>query len=153
MISTLAAVGFFALGVAALATFGAFAVLRWGKPAFREIVERTWSPIVAELEERVGMIEAQVMELPTTWEDFASEAKKQHERARWHIRRVKKELEERGLADDQIDALDGSLHPTDGGGGNGSGVHDMPGNLAEDPTLPPQTPIGTALAYKWRFHG
>lgn len=149
MIQTLAAVGFFVLGVAALATLGTFFVIRWGKPLFEAVVEREWSTRWSEADQRIKSVEEDVGKLPRIWEEFAVDAKKAQERSRYHIRRVKKELEDRGLADDEIDRLDGTFHAVDGTAGNGSGVHELSGHVEEVPPMETTDPEMIALNRKW----
>lgn len=143
-----------ALGVALSAVFltvamGIFAVFRWGKPLFQTLVEREWSARVSHLRERLEDVEREMEDLPRKWESFAYEAKKAQERARYHARRVKKELEARGFADDEIDAMVGSLHGIDGARGENGGLRELPDDVAEVPQLETEDPTIIALRRKW----
>lgn len=147
-----AAVGFgltLSLIVIGLAASVAF---KQGKPLIKSILEGYLRERTDSLEARITEVEAQVDTLPETWEDFAIEAKKIQDRTRWHIRRVKKELSERGFADEEIDTLDSTLRPSDGGGGNGSGLQNLQSAVEEGPTEPPDS-IAPALRRKWGFNG
>ena len=134
MDTTLIAISVFLFSLFALAVLGIFLVQKWGKPLFQEVQERSWSLLAADLVVRVETLEADTERLPRTWEEFAVDAKKIHERTRWHIKRVKKELQARGLSDEEIDTLDGTLRPVDGEGSQGSQLQLLPEVVAEIPT-------------------
>lgn len=144
----LLAAGFLALAVAIVAGLGAILAHRWGLPLARAALEAYWSERWNAAESRLQELELQAERLPRVWEEFAKDAKKAQDRARWHVRRVKQELQERGLQDDEINLLDGTLREADGEGGNGSGLSDLQGPLATVPEIPP-SPIEIALNRKW----
>jgi len=144
------AVGLLALVAILTLAAGAFAVARWGLPLFRVALETYWSKKVGGFEQRVASLEADVTDLPRTWGEFAADAKKRQERARWHVRRVKRELEDRGLADAEIDDLDTTLRVIDGEGGGASGVHEVSSDVGQAPE-PALDPVTIALRHKW--HG
>jgi len=146
----LLAVGVVALVVILVVAAGAFVVLRWGEPLVRVAMEAVWSGKGAAIEERIQALEADVAELPRTWKELTDDAKKKVNQARWHIKRVKEELEDRGLADDHVDRLDGTLHLLDGAGSEDGGVHELSGDVGEAPVTE-DDPITIALRHKW--HG
>ena len=144
------AVGILLLGVAAVVIVAFLGVQRWLKPVLEAALERYWSEGQAAMEDRLMALEADVSALPRTWEEFATDARKADQRARWHVKRVRTELEERGLVDDEVDALSRELRLVDGSGGNSSGVQSLQDPVAEIPT-PSQDPIQRALRKK--FYG
>ncbi len=149
MDTTLIAISAFFSSVFLLVVLGIFLVHMWGKPLFEGFVERAWSHLATGLVARVDTLEAEVEQLPRTWEEFAVDAKKIHDRTRWHIRRVKKELQERGLSDQEIDTLDGTLRPVDGGGGEEGQLQLLQDPVAEVLEAPQEAWMTRALRRKY----
>lgn len=134
--------------VFAVVVFGAYSVKRWGFPVARHALETYWSARWTTIDERLRDLEEDVSSLPRVWEEFSRDAKKAQERARWHVRRVKKELERLGYEDAEIDALSEDLRRRDGEGGNGQGLLPLHDALEAD-APPPPDPITQALNRKW----
>jgi len=67
-------------------------------------------------------LEDAVDRLPKKWEEMVRAASAAEARARGHIKRAQKELEERGLSDEGIDQLGHELRVVDEDGGPGDGV-------------------------------
>lgn len=141
--------GVLALGVAAIAAVVFFVVRKWANPLLEAVLERYWSARWQELIDRVSSLEADVDTLPRVWEEFAGDAKKAQDRARWHVRRARKELQERGFTDDELDTLDSTLRPIDGDRGNGSGMSGLQDPVAPVPP-PPESWQTKALRRKWQ---
>jgi len=127
---------------------GVIALKKWAFPVAHAALEAWWSERWGEINERLRNVEEDLVALPRTWEEFARDAKKAQERARWHVRRVKKELEARGFEDAEIDTLDGELFRTDGEGGNGQRL--LPLHDAVETVPPaPENWRTRALNQKW----
>lgn len=122
---------------------------RFGMPTAKVALEAYWSERWKEIDDRLSALENDVGSLPRVWEEFAKDAKKSQERARWHVRRVKKELEERGLSDGELDSLDSEIRTRDGERGNGQGLLPLHDAMAEIPASPPEDPITQVLRRKW----
>lgn len=135
MILTVAAIGLLILGVAALAALGIFAVQKWGQPLAQQAIEAYWSGRWTDLVARVETLERDTEALPRTWEEFSKDAKRNKDRAHYHVRRVQKELEARGLSDGEIDALEGELRSADGEGGDGQGLLPLHDAMAKVPAV------------------
>jgi len=82
-----------------------------------------------ELQERIRDLEDLVDRLPQRWEAIKDEAdqafkraRSAEERGRAAVSRVRQELEDRGLADDGIEAVWNDLHGADGEGSGGGPV-------------------------------
>lgn len=146
---TFFAIGFAALALLALAVSGYFTVKRWFFPVFKMTLESYWRGRWDIIDERLESLETDVAQLPRVWEEFASEAKKSQERARWHVRRVKKELEQRGLTDDEINSLDSEIRNRDGAGGDQGELLDLSDAMAKVSPAPEEDPIQKALRRKW----
>jgi len=84
--------------------------------------ETSFSHRLVELEDLVDR-------LPKKWEDVKREAAAAEARARSHIRRAQKELEERGFEDPGVDQLAHELHVVDGDGGPDDGVRSVRGEV------------------------
>jgi len=140
--------GLFAFLAVALAVFGIYSGRKWVFPLLVKALEAYWSERWTDLEVRLQGIEADLASLPRVWQEFATDAKKAQERARWHVRRVKQELESRGLSDPEIDTLDSDIRRRDGEGGNGQGVLPLPENM-EAVSQTQEDPIARALRQKW----
>ena len=150
MDTTLIAISAFLFSLFAVGVLGIILVQKWGKPLFQEVQERSWRLLATDLVARVDTLEGEVEQLPRTWEEFAVDAKKIQERTRWHVRRVKKELQEHGLSDEEINTLDGTLRPVDGEGSDESQLQLMPELVAEIPPAPSREDWRTrALNRKW----
>jgi hypothetical protein len=134
--------------VFAVAVFGAYSLKRWGFPIATAALEAWWSERWQEINERLRDLEEDVSNLPRVWEEFSRDTKKAQERARWHVRRVKKELERLGYEDAEIDRLSEDLRSRDGAGGNGQGMLPLHDAMAEVAT-PAEDPITQALRMKW----
>ena len=78
-------------------------------------------------------LEDSVERLPRKWEDIKREALAAESRARAHIKRAQKELDERGLSDPGVDQLGRELSLLDGDGGEEGGVSPVPQALADPP--------------------
>jgi len=128
---------------------GIIALQKWGFPLARTALEAWWSDRWDLINERLRNVEEDVGSLPRVWEEFATDAKKAQERARWHVRRTKKELEKRGLADVELDSLDGEIRERDGAGGNGQGLLELSEAVEEVPAPPPQDPMNAVYRRKW----
>lgn len=131
---------------------GLYAGRKWVVPVIRTALEAYWSQRWQEVDERLRALEEDVGSLPRVWEEFSRDAKKAQERARWHVRRVKKELDRLGYEDGEIDGLDAEIRERDGGGGNGQGMLPLHDALEEGPSAPTD-PLSQALIHKWRING
>lgn len=140
--------GLLCLGLAAVGVLGFFAVKRWAFPVAKAALETYWSARWKEIDGRLTDIEEELDRLPRVWEEFARDAKRSQERARWHVRRVKKELENLGLADGEIDTLSGDLRPYNADGGGEEGVLPLHDAVAKTPTVE-ENPINQALRRKF----
>jgi hypothetical protein len=149
MDTTIIAISVFLLTLFLTAIFGTLLVQKWGRPLFQEVMERGWRVQEEGLVARVETLESDVERLPRTWEEFAVDAKKIHDRTRWHIRRVKTELEQRGLSDAEIDTLDGTLRPLDGEGGEDRQLSILQDVVEEVPTTPEESWMARALRRKY----
>jgi hypothetical protein len=86
-------------------------------------------------------LEDLVDRLPQRWEEIQRESARLDARARYAVQRTRKELEERGLADERLDELDTELRLIDGDRGGDGPVRAVPGSVAQDqPT--PDVPTG-----------
>jgi len=151
MDTTFVAVGVLALGVTALVALGAFFVRRWLQPAFELVVGRYVDEPLRALHERVKAVEADVDELPRRWEEIARDSKKLRDRATYHVRRARSELEALGLEDPELETLAKELR-----GANGEGEHGAQLPLVQDdlaPVAAEESPIDRALRHKWAKHG
>lgn len=144
------------IGVAALLfsvvltlSAGIYAVRKWGFPVARTALEAYWRERWDEVNERLRGLEEDVGKLPRVWQEFANDAKKSQERARWHVRRVKKELEARGLTDAEIDSLDGEIRNRDGAGGDGQRMLELSEAVEARPPRPPEDPLTAVMRRKW----
>ena len=152
MDTTLVAVGILALGLVAVTALGIFLGKTWAKPLIKAVVEGSQSVRWAGTEARLEALEKDVERLPRVWEEFADDARKAQGRAQWHVKRIKKELQERGLQDDEIDSLGSSLRPIDGDGGNGSGLPSLQAPM-EEILEGAEDAVTLALKHKWGRHG
>lgn len=141
-------VGVFAIGVALLAVLGFVAGKKWAYPVAKTALETYWSARWDEIDKRIEACEEELDRLPRVWEEFARDAKRSQERARWHVRRVKKELENLGLADGEIDTIDSNLRPLDADGSGEEGVLPLRDAVAKAPQKETD-PITLALRRKW----
>lgn len=82
-----------------------------------------------ETHRRLMELEEAVDRLPAKWEDVKREANSFYSRGLHHVRRVREELEARGLRDTELDDLDGQLRPLDEPGGDGEGVPPVQGDM------------------------
>jgi len=153
MIYTLLPIAFTVLALVVLGVSLVYVGRTWAIPIARTALETYWSERWETVDERLRALEEDVGSLPRVWEEFSRDSKKAQERARWHVRRVKKELERHGLADGEIDSLDSELRRVDGEGSNGQGLLPLHDVLEESPQGQPQTPIDLALSHKWRMYG
>jgi len=149
MIPVLVSVSVLAVILAFGVYFGITAVQRWGVPTLKAGLEAYWSDRWETVEERLDVLERHVDTLPQIWEDFAVDAKKRQERARWHVRRVKKELEKHGLADPEIETLDSDLRPAHGGGGDEGELPLLSDAMAQNTPEPEEDPVTRTLRHKW----
>lgn len=148
METVILSVGVFAIGVGLLAILGLVIGKKWAYPLAKTALEGYWSARWNEIDGRLTNCEEELDRLPRIWEEFARDAKRSQERARWHVRRVKKELENLGLADGEIDTIDSDLRPVDADGGGEEGVLPLRDVVAK--TSPPkEDPITAALQRKW----
>lgn len=129
--------------------FAIYAVRKWAFPIARTALEAWWSERWEEVNERLRNVEEDVGNLPRVWQEFATDAKKAQERARWHVRRTKKELDKRGLSDPELDTLDSEIRHRDGEGGNGQGLLELSETMAEIPRQPPEDPMNALYRRKW----
>lgn len=148
MNTTLLLASVFSFLAVALAILGVYAGRKYISPVLRTALEAYWSQRWQEIHERLRDLEEDVSKLPRVWEEFSRDAKKGQERARWHVRRVKKELERHGFEDAEIDALDSEIRARDGAGGNGQGLLPLHDAMEEVPT-PQEDPLARALRQKW----
>jgi len=148
MIETIVGIGILTLGLASLAFLGIFLVRKWGIPTAKLALEAYWEGRWGEVDQRLSDLESDVAALPRTWKEFSDESRKQQNRARWHVRRVKQELEERGLQSEEINEISDSLRATDGEGSEEQGVLPMYENLAEV-SPPSPDPMNAVLHRKW----
>ena len=132
-----------------LAVLAAFAVKKWVYPVSKTALEAYWSARWDAIEERFIAIEKDLLELPRVWEEFARDAKRSQERARWHVRRVKTELEKLGLSDPEMDSIDSNLQPSDADGSGEEGMLALHDAVASDAPPPTEDPITLALRRKW----
>ncbi len=134
MVSVLAVIG--AVLLLALVVGGRAAFRRFGDlPGTLEGIAGSLSKLAAGPEDtfsiRLRDIEDAVERLPKKWEDIKREAAAAETRARSHIRRAQKELEERGFSDAGVEQLGFELGLVDGGGGNPDGLHPLPNQVEE----------------------
>lgn len=115
-----------------------------------------------ETHRRLMELEEAVDRLPAKWEDVKREANSFYSRGLHHVRRVREELEARGLRDTELDDLDGQLRPLDEPGSESEGVPPVSGDVGgagEVPTTsgqPPfwlQTPAVQAMIRRSRGEG
>lgn len=85
-----------------------------------------------ETHRRLIELEDAVDRLPAKWEDVQREAKSYYARATHHVRRARQELEERGLADAELDELSQRLQPVDDGGIESEGVPTVSQEMGDD---------------------
>ena len=137
------------LSLALLAVLLGFVVKKWAFPLSKAVLEGWWSERWDTLQARLEELERHVDTLPQLWEEFAVDARKRQERARWHVRRVKKELEKNGLSDPEIDSLDSDLRPLDGEGSEDGGLSPLSDHVAQTPSATAEDPITAALRRKW----
>jgi len=78
---------------------------------------------------RLRDVEDAVERLPKKWEDLKRDAAAAETRARAHIRRAQKELDERGFADPGVDQMAYELGVSDGVGGEDDGLRSVPGGV------------------------
>jgi hypothetical protein len=143
-------VGVLLIGLVSLAFLGVYLVRSWGQPLLKAVVEGSQSIRWEATEDRLEAIERDLERLPRVWEEFADDARKTSQRAGWHVKRITKELAERGLQDDEIDALGSSLRPIDESGGNGSGMQSLQAPVEEIPApAPEESWREKALRRKW----
>jgi len=93
--------------------------------------EQSFSHRLLDLEDAVDR-------LPKKWEEMLRAASAAEARARQHIRRAQKELEERGFSDAGVDQLGHELRVVDEDGGPGDGVQPLLDGVdasSESPTL------------------
>jgi len=87
-----------------------------------ESLERIAQGADEPLKDRLRDVEDLVDRLPKKWEDIKREAAAAETRARNHIRRAQKELDERGFTDPGVDQLGYELGVSNGDGGDPDGV-------------------------------
>lgn len=133
MDTTLFAISAVVLTLLCLVVSMVFAVRLWAKPLFETVLERSQSAFRSEIGARLEGLERDVERLPRAWEEFADDARKTQQRAQWHVKRVKKELQERGLQDEEIDALGSSIRSIDGDGGGEGQLQLLQDPVAEIP--------------------
>jgi len=104
------------------------------------------------LHERVAALESDVDELPKRWDDIRGESKRLRDRATYHVRRARAELEQLDLEDPELDALASDLRGRDAEGEHGSQLPLVPDAME---TAPPaqEDPIMAALRHKWAKNG
>ena len=90
----------------------------------------------ASFSHRMLDLEDAVDRLPKKWEDMLRAASAAEARARQHIRRAQKELEERGFSDAGVDQLGHELHVVDEEGGPGDGVQPLLASVDDSPEGP-----------------
>jgi hypothetical protein len=149
MDTTLFAVSALLLTLLALGVSGVLAIRLWAKPLFETVLERSQSAFRSEIGARLEELERDVERLPRVWEEFADDARKTQQRAQWHIKRVKKELQERGLQDEEIDTLGSSLRPVDGNGSGESQLQLLQDPVAEVLEVPEESWMARALRRKY----
>jgi len=129
MDSLILAVGFAVLSALLLGALGA--VFAWRH--HRSILEAVFSRWQKQVLDRLENVEEFVETLPGVYEGYATEARKNRQRATWHVTRVKKELEKLGLRDPELDELAGNLRPTDGEGSGDGELLALHTTVAESP--------------------
>lgn len=152
MNATVLAVGVLALGVTAVVALGAFAVRKWLQPALDLVVGRYVDDPIRLLHERLKTLENDVDELPRKWQEIERDSKKLRDRATYHVRRVRAELDQLDLADPELDALASDLRGRDGEPGEQGELLPVPAAVAEV-TPAQEDPIMAALRHKWAKHG
>ena len=78
---------------------------------------------------RIRDLEDAIHRLPRKWEDVKREANAADARARHHVKRIRSELEERGLSDPGADAMAEQLGILDGNGSEAEGLQPVPESL------------------------
>jgi len=151
MNATLVAVGLSALGVTSLVALGAFFVRKWFLPGLEVVVGRYVDAPLKALHERVSVVESDVDELPKRWDDIRGESKRLRDRATYHVRRARAELEQLDLEDPELDALASDLRGRNGEGEHAEQLPLVPDDVA--PVAAQEPPIMTALRHKWAKHG
>ncbi len=91
-------------------------------------------------------VEDAVDRLPKKWEDMLRASHAAEARARSHIKRAQKELEERGFADAGVDQLGMELRGLDEEGGPGDGLQPLP----EDVDIGPEGASADQSNADWR---
>ena len=84
-------------------------------------------------ETRLRNLEDAIERLPRKWEDIKREAQAADARARHHARRVRQELEDRGLTDEGVEALAEQFQLVNDDGSTRGGVQPMRENMASVP--------------------
>lgn len=93
-------------------------------------------PPAPDLEARVREIEDQVDRLPSKWEAMVKEAARAEGRARALVRRTQKELEDRGLVSQGVEAEADQLRLIDGEGGDDSDLQPVRRSVAYSEQTP-----------------
>lgn len=124
-----------ALGVRALAVFGDLSAALTG----------IWETLAQGLDASEGSVRQEIRDLedlvdrlPQRWEEIQRESARLDARARYAVQRTRKELEERGLADERLDELDTELRLIDGDRGGVGPMREVPGGVAETQPTPDQ---------------
>jgi len=151
MNATLLAVGTLALGVTALVALGAFVVHKWLEPMMDVVVGRYVDAPIKHLHDRVAALESDVDELPKRWDDIRGESKRLRDRATYHVRRARAELEQLDLEDPELDALASDLRGRNGEPEQAGELQSVPDLVAT--VAPEESAIDRALRYKWSKHG
>lgn len=108
--------------------------------------ERAFSIRILDLEDAVER-------LPRKWEDIKREALAAESRARAHIKRAQKELDERGLSDPGVDQLGRELSLLNGGGSEEGEVSAVPEDVALAPTVDAGPEGWAEIARNHKFGG
>jgi len=109
------------------------------------------SGIVEDLGAAVVKLEAEVDQLPHTWNEMHNKVRRVEERTRGAVRRAMQELEENGVESAELTEIGSQLRLGDGNGGPPSGMQPMPEGMATIPPqpAPPSDGRAEAIAYKW----
>lgn len=119
--------------VVALTIRGAAASLSSKLEELRAELEQNRPSSSSDLGDRLGALEAQLLALPRTWEEFRNEARRAETRARAIVRDAQRELEAHGLESPALDAQAEQLRLEDGDGGSSEGVLSLPARMADSP--------------------
>ena len=121
----------YALLIAALAWggLGIFYLARVIQRGMERVTELLEGDSGWEWRSRMNDMEDAVERLPRKWGEIVAEAKRSEERARYHVRTARKELEELGMESPGLEAVAGELRLLEGEDQGGDGVQPLPPEL------------------------